>query len=233
MLPIRDENRTRIIPFVNYIIIIINIFVFFHELSLGKKLSSFFLEYGVIPWEITNFKNLYGEIPFFLKPLSAMFIHGGWGHIIGNMLYLWIFGDNIEDVFGHLRYIFFYIITGYAATVAQVIISPFSKIPLIGASGAISGVLGAYFFFYPHARVLTLVPDYLTFGLFYRTIYIPAFFLIGFWFIYQLLLGIISLPLRGGGIAFFAHIGGFVAGYLISRWYSSHNLTGIRRYKSW
>ncbi len=232
MLPLKDENRTYTKPYVNYAILAVNIMVFFHELSLGRELNRFFMQYGVIPWEITHFRNLFGGVPFYLKPLTSMFIHGGWGHIVGNMLYLWIFGDNVEDALGHIRYLFFYIITGYAASLAQVLIHPSSTIPNIGASGAISGVLGAYFYLYPHARVLTLVPDFLFFGFFYRLVYIPAFFLIGFWFIYQLFLGIITLPARGGGIAFFAHIGGFIAGYLIVKWYY-HNFTGMRRYRSW
>ncbi len=232
MLPLKDENRTRSKPYVTYALIIVNFIVFLHELSLGRRVNEFFLSYGVIPWEITHLKTIYGTFPFYLKPLTAMFIHGGWGHILGNMLYLWIFGDNVEDALGHLQYLFFYIITGYAAVLAQVIIHPASHIPNIGASGAISGILGAYFYLYPHARVLTLVPDFLFFGFFYRLVYIPAFFVIGFWFVYQIILGLLTLPSRGGGIAFFAHVGGFITGYLIVKWYF-HSLTGMRRYRSW
>lgn len=232
MLPLKDENRTRSKPYVTYALIIVNFIVFLHELSLGRRVNEFFLSYGVIPWEITHLKTIYGTFPFYLKPLTAMFIHGGWGHILGNMLYLWIFGDNVEDALGHLQYLFFYIITGYAAVLAQVIIHPASHIPNIGASGAISGILGAYFYLYPHARVLTLVPDFLFFGFFYRLVYIPAFFVIGFWFVYQIILGLLTLPSHGGGIAFFAHVGGFITGYLIVKWYF-HSLTGMRRYRSW
>ncbi len=232
MLPLKDDNRPQRRPIVNYTLIVVNFLVFFHELALGPRLNSFFIKYGVIPWELTHLKTIFGSVPFYVKPFTSMFVHGGWGHILGNMLYLWIFGDNVEDALGHIRYIFFYIITGYAAALSQTLIHPLSQIPNIGASGAISGVLGAYFFLYPHARVLTLVPDLLFFGFFYRIMYIPAYLVIGFWFLYQLFLGLITIPSHGGGVAFFAHIGGFITGYLIVRWYY-HNLTGMRRYRSW
>ena len=139
-------------------------------------------------------------------------------HLAGNMLYLWIFGDNVEDRMGHFRYLIFYLLSGIAAAVGQIIINPSSMVPMIGASGAISGVLGAYLYLFPRARVYTLVPNPFLFGIFYSIVALPAFLLLGFWFLYQVFLGIMSLPYSsGGGIAFFAHIGGFIFGFILVR----------------
>jgi len=145
-----------------------------------------------------------------------MFIHGGWEHIIGNMLYLYIFGDNVEDALGHFRYLLFYLLCGIAASWAHILFNPHSIIPTVGASGAVAGVLGAYLLLYPRAGVLTLIP----LGFFIRIVRIPAVFVLGFWIILQLLFGVISPPLPGeqsGGVAWFAHIGGFFAGMLLAK----------------
>ncbi len=218
MLPLKDNNPRRSFPIVNFTIIAINIGVFLYELSLGRHVRQFFLSYGFIPFELTHFRTIYGTVPFYLKILTSMFVHGGWMHIIGNMLYLWIFGDNVEDVFGHASYMFFYLISGLFAVISQTLIHANSHIPNIGASGAISGVLGAYFVFFPKAKVLTLVPDLLFLGFFYRLMYIPAYIIIGIWFVLQLLSGLASLSVSGG-IAFFAHVGGFLTGFIVAHIY--------------
>ncbi len=215
MLPIKDENPSYRRPWVNYTLITINILVFFYELSLGRELNRFIFRYGVIPVEIIHGRG-------WLTIFTSMFLHGGWMHIFGNMLYLWIFGDNVEDSIGHFKYLIFYLISGVAAALTQVLVNPTSHIPLIGASGAISGVLGAYFVLYPRARVLTLIPDPFTLGLFLRIVRIPAFFVLGFWFIIQFMYGLASLPYMGrtGGVAFFAHIGGFVFGMIAIKFFN-------------
>jgi membrane associated rhomboid family serine protease len=144
----------------------------------------------------------------YLSVLTAMFLHGGWLHLIGNMLYLWIFGDNVEDRMGRVRFFVFYILCGVAASVGQALASPHSNVPTIGASGAIAGVLGAYFALFPRARVLTLIPI----GIFIRVMELPAFFFLGFWFLLQFLYG--SMMRGEGGVAWWAHVGGFVAGFV-------------------
>lgn len=218
MLPLKDENPTRSFPFVNISLIVINVLVFLYELSLGRGIKIFFLKYGVIPYEITHFVDI-PPVKTFLpwNLFTSMFIHGGFTHIFGNMLYLWIFGDNVEDALGHFRYIIFYLLTGLIASFTHIIFNPNSMVPTVGASGAISGVLGAYFILYPGARVLTLVPDLFFFGLFYRIVRIPALIVLGFWFILQFFYGFLSLPSGGGGVAWLAHVGGFIAGLLLVR----------------
>jgi len=234
MIPLKDENPRRSFPIVNYVLIGINIIIFFYEMSLGRGLNYFFLKYGLIPYEITRFKDIppFVSHPVILNIFTSMFLHGSFMHIAGNMLYLYIFGDNVEDALGHIRYFFFYILSGIGAALAQIIITPSSLIPNIGASGAISGVLGAYVLLYPHARVITLIPDPFTFGLFYRLTKIPALFFIGFWFILQFFQGILTLPYAGktGGVAWWAHIGGFITGIILVLLYYS-SLTGMRRYR--
>jgi rhomboid family protein len=210
MIPLKDKNPSYGIPFVNYLLIAANAAVFFYELSLGKGLDSFFIRYGLIPsryFEMvaqhTNFITRY--VPFF----TSMFIHGGWLHIIGNMWFLFIFGDNVEDRLGHRKYLLFYLLSGLAAAALQVYLSADSSIPTIGASGAISGVLGAYLVMYPHAKIVTLLPIFF----FFDIIDISAILFIGFWFMMQFVSGIQSIGVdTSGGIAWWAHVGGFVAG---------------------
>ena len=207
MFPIKDDNPTSIIPWVTYCIIVLNLLVFGYEISLSLNedaLINFFDTYGLVPEKIIDGENLFSVF-------TSMFIHGGFMHIFGNMLYLYIFGNNIEDTLGHKRFILFYLLCGIAASGLQVSVNPDSTVPNIGASGAIAGVLGAYLLMFPRARVHTIV----FFGYFIRWIKLPALFVLGFWFIIQLFSGIGSLAYMTGdtgGIAFFAHIGGFIAG---------------------
>jgi len=215
MIPLKDDNPVRITPILTFGLILINVAAFFYQLSLGPKQGQLFLfQYGVIPALLVGDTTLPPElaaIPPNLSLLTSMFLHGGWMHLIGNMWYLWIFGDNIEAAMGRMRFIAFYLICGLLASFSHILTDPSSTIPTIGASGAISGVLGAYLLLYPKARVLVLVP----LGLFSRIMYIPAGFVLGFWFVIQLLSGSMSFGRQGGGVAFWAHIGGFVAGMLL------------------
>lgn len=206
MIPLKDDNPTRTFPFVTILIIIINIFIYVYQLTLGARAEGLFvLRAGAIPYEITHFLDIYPKA-ILLPPLTlftAMFVHGGFLHVAGNMLYLWIFGDNIEDRLGHFRFIVFYLLGGLIASLAHIIMLPNSTIPMIGASGAIAGVLGAYFLLYPRAHVLTLV----FFFFFIDTVRIPALVFLGLWFVFQVL-----SSGAGGGIAWYAHIGGFIGG---------------------
>ncbi len=215
MFPIKDINPRHRFPIITVLIIIINIFIFFVEIKMGPYLDRFITHYGLIPITIT--KGII-ESSLSLRDLStffsAMFLHGGWMHLIGNMLYLWIFGDNVEDKLGHLRYLLFYLLCGIGASFVHILIDPFSNIPTIGASGAISGVLGAYMLLFPRARVLTIIPIFL----FIQIAELPAFILIGFWFIIQFFQGLLSLGFQSdgmGGVAWWAHIGGFIFGMFL------------------
>ena len=211
MIPLRDHNPTVLWPIITVSLIIANAVVFMYELSLGPRLlESFIYQMGMVPASI-----LQAQIPGtggYSTVITSMFLHGGWLHLIGNMLYLWIFGNNIEDSMGHLRFIVFYLLAGLAAAAAHLAFNPTSTVPTIGASGAVSGVLGAYLVLFPHARIETLV----TFGWFIRIVLLPAWVLLIFWiglqFLYQLLEPIDPMA---GGVAYAAHIGGFVAGVLL------------------
>lgn len=228
MIPISDTQTIgRGRPVVNIALIAINAVVFFYELSLaGLDREIFFFSYGLIPIELSegiSFTNLGGPTgPEISSPLptwgtvfSSMFIHGGFVHFIGNMLFLWVFGDNVEDRLGHVKYLIFYLGTGVAAALAQVAVDLDSKTPLIGASGAISGVLGAYFLLYPYNRITTLV-----FFFFIMVIRVPAVFFLGIYFIMQLFNGLGSLgPSASGGVAYMAHVGGFAAGVMLMAGY--------------
>jgi membrane associated rhomboid family serine protease len=207
MLPLRDANPASRFPIVTIVLIVINFLFFFYELSLiaAGTFDQAIIQMALIPNEMTHSLSPAVVVDLF----RAMFLHGGWMHLLGNMLYLWLFGDNIEDILGPVRFIIFYFAAGIAATLAQVAIDPNSDIPLIGASGAIAGVLGAYLVRFPRARVLTL----LFLGYFIRLVEIRALWVLGFWFILQLFSGALSIGVQtGGGVAYFAHIGGFVAG---------------------
>jgi membrane associated rhomboid family serine protease len=168
-------------------------------------------QYGAIPSVVFGHAALPPEVvavPAFATILTSMFLHGSWMHLIGNMLYLWVFGNNIEDIMGHARFIVFYAMCGVLAALSHALIDPMSTVPMVGASGAISGVLGAYLLLFPHARVLLLAPVV-------GTTYVPAGIVLGFWIVMQLLNGGATLGSKGGGVAFFAHIGGFIAGMLL------------------
>ncbi|MEO0083605.1 MAG: rhomboid family intramembrane serine protease [candidate division WOR-3 bacterium] len=202
MLPLRDDILSNKRPLITYLIIALNIFVYLYELSLGSQLKHFFVAYGVIPINILAGNNLYTLI-------TSMFIHGGFWHILGNMLYLWIFGDNVEDLLGKFWFIIMYLLSGLVGSFAHILVSPNSPIPAIGASGAVSGVLGCYLLLYPKARVLALVP----LGFFIRLLMLPASIFLGFWIFLQLLYGFSSIG-GGAGVAYFAHIGGFIIGVI-------------------
>ncbi|HBG81658.1 TPA: rhomboid family intramembrane serine protease [candidate division CPR2 bacterium] len=211
MFPLRDNIPSRKLPFVTIGIILINIAVFVYELSLGNLgLEEFVLLYGLVPGNV-DFNNTETLYPF----ISSAFLHGGWLHIISNMWFLWVFGDNVEDYFGHFSFLFFYILSGIAAAIAQYIIDPTSTIPMIGASGAVAGVLGSYLLLFPRSKVLTLVFIFI----FITAIEIPAPIMLGLWFALQVLSGIASLDtglVVGGLIAYWAHIAGFIYGLVIA-----------------
>ena len=211
MIPIRDINPTQKKPFVNIALIVLNVLAFLYEVSLGSRVEGVFFLYGVVPADailaFSTYQYIDGAIPF----LTSMFLHGGWLHLAGNMLYLWIFGDNIEEKLGHARYLGFYVICGLVAGALHVFVDPASTIPTVGASGAISGVLGAYLLMFPRARVLTVIPIFF----FIQLAELPALFVLGFWFVIQFFNGLVSLGFETGGmggVAWWAHIGGFLAG---------------------
>ncbi|MGZ5444346.1 MAG: rhomboid family intramembrane serine protease [Thermoanaerobaculia bacterium] len=211
MIPLRDDNPRRTFPFVTYTLVALNILAFLWELSLGPKLQPALFNIAFIPARYWLPGNWVFDL---LTIVVSMFLHGGLLHIGSNMLYLWIFGDNVEDRLGHGRYVLFYLLCGFAATLAHAAFSPGSRVPAIGASGAIAGVLGAYLILWPHARVMTLIPIF-----FFITVReLPAIILLGVWFVLQLFSGVGSLGVTDaqdmGGVAYFAHIGGFVAGLL-------------------
>ena len=216
VFPLRDSPRTRIRPVVTYTLVIANAVVFLIELALGPAVWDLLNIFAVVP---VNVLNPAYWVATFGWPLASMvtstFFHGSWGHLIGNMLYLWIFGDNIEDLLGHGRYALFYVLCGLLANVAHILANPTSPLPTIGASGAVAGVLGAYILSFPRARVLTLVPI----GFFVPAIRIPAWAYLGFWFLVQLLSGLAPLWIQDmtQSIAFWAHIVGFVAGIALVR----------------
>jgi len=219
MIPIRDENATRIFPVVTVLLICTNVAVFIYQAVMGEAVQAFVYRFGMIPWEITHFQEFPGldaayrsGIPNLFTLFTSMFLHGGFGHLFGNMLYLWIFGDNVEALTGHGRFLVFYIGCGLAAAFCQILFNPQSNVPMIGASGAISGVLGAYFIRFPGARVHMLVWIFF----FIRVFRVPAVLVLGFWFFMQITSGLGALGAQaGGGVAWFAHIGGFVAGLLL------------------
>jgi len=201
MIPLRDTIPSTRVPVVNYVLIVANVVVFFYELSQGPHIERFLRTYGLVPHDFAV-RNL----------LTSMFLHGGWLHLLGNMLFLYIFGDNVEDRMGHARYLAFYLLCGMAAGAAQALTNPYSREPMVGASGAIAGVLGAYFLFYPRARVVTLVPIFF----FLQVMEIPAVFFLLFWFLMQLVSGVATVGRAAtGGVAFWAHVGGFIAGMVL------------------
>ncbi|UCG92922.1 MAG: rhomboid family intramembrane serine protease [candidate division WOR-3 bacterium] len=208
MLPLKDNIPSQTRPVITYVILAVNVMVFLYEISLGRALVDFITKYGAIPYYIFHPVGFSSYATLF----SSMFMHGNFMHIFGNMLFLWIFADNVEDRLGHFKFIFFYLICGIAGALLHAITAPTSTVPMIGASGAISGVLGAYIILYPKARILSLI----FFGFFIRVLYLPAVVFLGIWFAYQFLFGVSTLAARGGGVAYFAHIGGFIAGMLIA-----------------
>lgn len=215
MIPLHDDNPTTIKPVVTIFFIVACVLVFLHQSSLyNEAAKAFVYQFGAIPAVVFGHAELPQElvaVPQYGSLISSMFLHGGWMHLIGNMLYLWIFGNNIEDVMGHTKFVLFYVLCGVIAALSHASIDPNSTIPMVGASGAISGILGAYLLLFPRARVLILIP----FFIFSTIRYVPAGLVLGFWFVMQLFSGGMSLGHEGGGVAFFAHIGGFVIGMLL------------------
>ena len=223
MIPLRDDNPSSITPFVSWVLIAACVLAFLWQLSLGQRegqVAVFAL--GVIPAILFEGARLPPElamVPPLATVFTSMFLHGGWMHLIGNMLYLWIFGDNVEDSMGHGRFVVFYLVCGVAAVLAQSLPDTGSQVPMIGASGAISGVLGAYVLLHPHARVLVLIP----LGFFSQIIYLRASIVLGFWFALQLFNSLMT-PSGGGGVAFGAHIGGFIAGVALIPLFKRRNV---------
>jgi len=198
MIPLRDVIPSRTTPVVTISLITLNVLVFMYELSLGRALDAFMLRYGLVPAAFS-----------WMNVFTSMFLHGSFMHVAGNMLYLWIFGDNVEDRLGHARFLVFYLLCGVAAALAQTISVPDSMVPMVGASGAIAGVMGAYFVLYPRSRIVTLIPLFF----FFQVIEVPAIWFLGIWFVMQFLSGVGSIGAAAtGGIAFWAHVAGFVAG---------------------
>ena len=213
MFPIHDDNPTRITPYVTYALLSACVLIFFWQVSLGDAGQQAVYSFGVIPSVLFATRSLPVELeilPAWLTIFSSMFLHGGWMHLIGNMLYLWVFGNNVEDAMGHKRFILFYLSCGLLAALTQAVLNPTSEIPMIGASGAISGVLGAYVLLHPHARILVVIPI----GILIYTPWIAAYWVLGFWFVLQLINSLISAS-DTGGVAYGAHLGGFVAGMLL------------------
>jgi len=215
MIPLRDQNPSGSFPAVTIAVIVACTAAFLYEVSLGRELNRFLTEFALVPGQV-SYGLQTGELgwrgvvsPFF----TSMFLHGGWLHLIGNMWFLWIFGDNVEDALGSFRFVFFYLLCGLAAGFTHFALGPSSAVPTIGASGAIAGVLGGYLVLYPGARVLTLVP----LGIIMRIMELPAALMIGLWFLIQLASGLLTQGMEGGGVAWWAHVGGFVAGLVLVR----------------
>ncbi len=211
MIPISDELPSRRVPVITYGLIAINVVVFLFELMLGPNVDSLYMTLGAVPARVTDPVNhpLAG-----LTLFTSIFIHGGWAHLLGNMLYLWIFGDNVEDILGRVGYPIIYIAAGVVAGLMQIFVAPSSPVPAIGASGAIAGVLAIYLVLFPRAPVRVLIP----FFYMIRIVRMPAMIVLGMWFIIQLFNGVMSLgtmSVATGGVAWFAHIGGFISGLLV------------------
>jgi membrane associated rhomboid family serine protease len=210
MFPLYDTVRSRRFPLINWILILLNGLAFYYELTLSEtELHRFILDWGLIPAQLA-----FNSADSWMRILSSMFLHGGWFHILSNMWILIIFGDNIEDRMGGMRYLIFYLLSGTVAALSQAFLYPTSAIPMVGASGAIAGVLGAYLVLYPHARIASLVPIFFIF----TVIEVPALIFLGFWFVSQLFQGWLALGGADlGGVAWWAHIGGFIFGLLMVR----------------
>lgn len=212
MIPLRDDNPAQRVPIATRTLIVLNVLVFLVELSQGEALPEFLRDWGVVPGRL--FASFAGEtsLPFELGTVvTSLFLHAGWLHLIGNMWYLWIFGDNVEDKMGSWRFLGFYLSAGLVAALVHSAFIPGSPIPTVGASGAIAGVLGAYAMAFPRAKVLTLIPIFF----FFQVIAVPALLLLGIWFVLQFISGTLSVGSGSGGVAWWAHIAGFVYGFVL------------------
>jgi membrane associated rhomboid family serine protease len=222
MIPIRDQIKTRHAPIINYLLIAANVVAFLLQMSAGANQEALISEFALIPRSFTDGISL-GDIQ---DIFTSMFMHAGLVHLFGNMLYLWIFGDNVEDAMGHFNYLVFYLLGGVAASAAHIFVNPSSQLPTVGASGAIGAVLGAYLVLYPQSRVATFIP----LGFFYTLRLLPAAIVLFMWFILQLFSGVLSLGMEDiGGTAFWAHIGGFVFGVVIGLFFCGKT----RRNQQW
>lgn len=222
MIPLRDTQPSYSFPYVTVAIIALNALAFFHEVSLDRfELNFFITQYGLIPAK-----------PQLTDLFTSIFLHGGWMHFLGNMWFLWIYGDNVEDVLGHGNYALFYLACGVLASVSHVLLAGDSMAPTIGASGAISGVMGAYMLKFPHSRIVTLVPVFV----FVTTMEIPAYFILLYWFVIQFFSGLGSIGhshLSQGGVAWFAHIGGFLAGMALIKILPTRDVWRRSRFRRW
>jgi membrane associated rhomboid family serine protease len=240
MFPYRDDNPTLATPVVTVVLIGLNLAVWVLVQGMGSEpyLSKSVCELGLIPGELLGRIPPGYAIPMsqstacvmdadqeLYSPLTSMFLHGGWFHLIGNMWFLWLFGNNVEDSMGRARYLGFYLLSGLAAAAAQTVVNPSSAIPMVGASGAISGVMGAYVVLYPRVRVHMLV----VLGFFITRIAVPAFLMLGYWFLLQILGGLPALGEEQGGVAFWAHAGGFIAGAILILVFKDDNLVARHR----
>ncbi|MDR5695793.1 MAG: rhomboid family intramembrane serine protease [Armatimonadota bacterium] len=216
MIPLRDINPSRSRPVATYFLIATNILVFLYMASLPsvRELEAFVRTYGLTPAVVRGLISHPGGFPPFLTFFTSMFLHGGWVHLLGNMLYLWVFGDNVEDAMGHGRFLMFFALTGIVGGMAHVLTNPTSPVPVIGASGAIAGVLGGYLFLYPRARIISFIP----LGFFFQLVEIPAIVYLPFWFLIQFASGLASFGVGTmSSVAWWAHIGGFLAGFVLVR----------------
>ena len=234
MIPLRDSTPRYSVPFLTVGLILVNVFVFLYQILLDPfSLNHFIFQNGVVPLRVVAFVEGRAPADAALAPLfTSMFLHGGWLHLIGNMWFLWIFGDNMEDNFGHWRYLMFYLLCGLAGGLAHIVLNPFSRVPSVGASGAIAGVMGGYLLLFPGSRVLTLVPFF-----FWFTVEIPAYVMLIYWFAIQLLSGVASVgswQQDVGGVAFWAHVGGFVTGLALAWFFRRRRRArGYYRYYEW
>jgi membrane associated rhomboid family serine protease len=215
MFPIWDDTPTKKFPLTTVILIALNSMIFLYQVSLGERFNEFIYSMGLLPFEITHHIDILptGPSPIYLTIFSSMFMHGSVVHLLGNMLFLWIFGNNVEDYLGGKKFLFFYLICGISAAFTQILFNSDSTVPMVGASGAIAGVLGAYMVLYPRAKITTVI----IIIFFIRLIKLPAIVVLGFWILYQFLYGISSLAATTGegGVAWFAHIGGFICGIIL------------------
>ena len=222
MIPLRDTQPSYSAPLVTIGLIVANVLVFLFQISLDRySLNHFIYTYGVIPDRLSM-----------SALVTSMFLHGGWMHLIGNMWFLWIYGDNVEDILGHGRFLLFYLLAGIAAALLHTVLNPLSRVPTIGASGAIAGVMGAYLLKFPRSRILTLVPIFF----FFTTVEVPAVLILVYWFVIQIFSGVGSIGysnLSQGGVAWFAHVGGFLAGMLLISLMASRQRYSRRRDLHW
>lgn len=243
LIPLRDHNPTQRVPVITIGLIAVNVIVFLREIAAGPDMHLVIARWGATPYELTSLVDLVGRIgagplvhvegPSFLPitGLTSMFLHGGWLHLLFNLHFLWIFGNNVEDFLGPLRFLFFYVAAGLLGLAAHVAIDPDSIIPTIGASGAVSGMLGAYFVLYPKARITSM----LFLGFFVQFLQVPALLLISLWMLLQVLGGVMGLMVAGdaGGVAYWAHIGGFAAGFVAMKAFFGSDVARERMRSRW